>query len=434
MRGILKDNRGIALMMVLGSILILSTMVVEFAYNTHVSYDLASSQRDRLKAYYLARSAYNLTRLELKYERDMRARYANMLKDLKGSGVTADPLCKQIPFSTGLLKGITSGALFAQGDEGGEEGGEEKKEEKPKEEKKESGNAAEGAEDFLDFDGDFEVTCDTEERKINLNVFRADPLAPATGAPSAGGLPSTPAPSSSGSSGATETLSIYDSQKELLVSLLTQKDFDDIFKGKPDEARKVVNFIADWADRDDRVNESPGMAGGAEDSEYSGKEYHYKVKNGKYATVAELLLVAGVGDDLYSKLEPQITVYGDNKINICQASDEMVKAFVLRYIQTNPGTAPINPKDDEKWESVVAGVKLACSEPSPTPDVVAQALAGLIGASSAQGIKNQIVTTNRYFRIESTGTVGESHSKIVAIIDAGAPSPNLWKTLYFRVE
>jgi hypothetical protein len=91
--------------------LILTTMVVEFAYNAHVGYDLASAERDRLKSFYLARSGYNLARLELKFEKDIRARFASQLKGMKGSGVTADPLCKQIPLSTGLLKGLAAGQI-----------------------------------------------------------------------------------------------------------------------------------------------------------------------------------------------------------------------------------------------------------------------------------------------------------------------------------
>lgn len=443
----LRNQRGVALMLVLGSILILSTMVVEFAYNTHVSYELASSGRDRLKAYYLARSGYNLVKLELKYEKDMRVRYASMLKNLQGSGVTADPLCKQVPLSTGLLKGIQSGDLFGgekkEGDASAADGeeaaksAEEAKKEKKKEQAKEDAaakGAAEGVsdetKDFLNFDGDFEVSCDTEERKINLNIFRDSAAAAAPAAP---GIPGAPAGGASPAPAA-DVLSPYDSQKELLFSLLTQKDYEDIFKGKPDEARKLVNAIADWADRDDRINEGPGISGGAEDSLYGGDSYHYKVKNGRYASVGELLLIAGMTDDVYQKLEPQVTVYGDNKINLCQASDDMVHAFVQRYIQTTPGIAPISPGDEEKWTQITEGVKFACSDPQPKPETVAQAIGTVVGAADTKMLASQISTVNRFYRIEATSTVGESKMRLIAVIDAGAPSPNLWKTLYFRVE
>jgi type II secretory pathway component PulK len=401
-------------MLVLGSLLVLSTIAVEFAYNTHVSYEVAASERDRLQAYYLARSALNLIRLELKTERQLRTTYAGLLKNLTGTGVTSDPLCKQIPFSTEFLKGLASGALLG----GGETAEEGKKEEEKKEEGGEKtppqeGEAVAGAEEFLDFTGDFDVTCDTEERKINLNVFRADPIP-------------------EGATGTTGTSSLYDAQKDMLFALLSQKEFEPIFEGKPDEIRKVVNAIADWADRDDRINEAPGVAGGSEDSEYSG--YRYKVKNGKYATVAEILLVAGVGDDLYQKLAPQITVYGDNKINLCQASPELVRAFVFRISQSTPGVAPIAKDDEEKLNAAVDQILFACGDPAPTPANVANAIATALGASSIPGLDKQITTTNRFFRIEATGRVNESRVRVAAVLDTAGANPNLWKTLYYRVE
>ena len=412
---LIRNEKGVALMLVLGSLLILTTLVVEFAYNSHVSYELVATQRDRLKAYYLARSAYNLVRLELKFEKDLRVRYASLLKDLPGSGVSSDPLCKQLPLSTGLLKGIASGDLMGAKTEEGEDVG--------------GGEIESGAGEFLSFDGDFEVLCDTEERRINLNAFRPPP-AGLTAPPAAGADPGA-APTT----GVVEpAVNPYESQKELLFSLMSQKEFEPIFKGKPDEVRKVVTAIADWVDADDRINEGAGISGGAEDSEYTGLQYHYKVKNGKYATVAELLLVAGVGDDLYRLLEPQVTVYGDARMNLCQASDEMVKAFILRYVQTTPGIAPISPGDEEKWASVVEAVKTPCDDSPPKPAPIAASIAAAIGAPNPAPLAALISTTNRFYRIESTGIVGESTAKIVAILDTASDRPNLWKTVYFRVE
>ncbi|HEX5036682.1 MAG TPA: hypothetical protein VFX30_05955 [bacterium] len=424
---ILKNERGVALMLVLGSLLILTTMVVEFAYNAHVGYDLAAAERDRLKSYYLARSGYNLARLELKFEKDIRARYANLLKNMKGSGVTADPLCKQIPLSTGLLKGLAAGQIpglggtataGTSGEEDSDEDSDAEEKKPPKEAAAEppKGDAVEGSEEFLSFDGDFAVECDTEERKVNLNVFRADPLA--------GTASAVP--------GATVPVSAYELQKQLLFELMSQKEFQPIFQDKPDEIRKVINAIADWADRDDRVNEAPGVAGGAEDADYKGD---YKVKNGKYASTAELLLVNGVTDDLFKLLAPQVTVYGDSKINLCQATDEMIKAFVNRFIAATPGMAQISETDDSKWTTIIESVHFACSEPSPAPTTVAAALGPTIGAIDTRAIAVQISPPgNRFYRIESTGIVGESQAKIAAVLDASSPNPNLWKTLYFRVE
>ncbi len=413
-------------MLVLGALLILTTLVVDFAYNSHVGFDLAASERDRLKAYYLARSGYQLARLELRFEKDMRARYASLLKEMKDGAVTADPLCKQIPISTGLLRDLPSFLSQASG-----EGTEEGEEAVPKPAVPVSAAPAQpegntepissDAADFLSFEGGFDVVCDTEERKINLNVFRSDPFGKAP----AGTV-------DSGTSSAEVPVSLYDTQKILLTSLLSQKEFEDIFHEKSDDIRKVVNAIADWADRDDRINEAPGISGGSEDSEYRGASY--KVKNGKYASVAELLLVAGVGDDLFRKLEPYVTVYGDAKINLCQATDDMVKAFALRFIAATPGVPPISEDDEAKWNFILESLRTACAEAAPQPAAVAQAFAAAIGAATPGSLASQITTKNRFYRIESNGNSGDATSRISAVIDTGGSDPNLWKTVYFRVE
>ena len=435
-------------MLVLASLVILTIMVEEFASNSHVAYQLAASERDRLKAYYLAKSALNLVKMEIKLEKQLRIQFGAMLANAGQTGITSDPFCKQMPLSTGLLKGLVSGSFLSGLGKGGVGGSADTAEKGTalggggagggSTEKKtvEKEDMAPGAQEFLDFDGDFEAVCDPEEKKINLNIFRADPMAqpgapPGAGTPSRGPSPGTP----SSPSAITSSLSPYDEQKNLLFALMSQKDFEPIFKGKPDDIKKVVNAIADWADRDDRINDGPGMAGAPEDSSYSGAGVTYKVKNGKYASVEELLLVAGVGDDLYNQLAPQLTVYGDNKINLCQASDEMIKAFVYKAVQSSAGTIPpIRLEDEDKWKVVVKATRLACNVPSPLPSGVASAIATAIGATGPAGLVNQMTTTNRFFRIEAMGTVQESHVRLTVVIDTGSSNPNMWKTLYFRVD
>jgi hypothetical protein len=112
----------------------------------------------------------------------------------------------------------------------------------------------------------------------------------------------------------------------------------------------------------------------------------------------------------------------------------MIRAFVMRFITATPGMPPISLTDDEKWTTVTETVHFACSEPSPQPAAVAAAIGPAIGAADTKTLAAQITTTNRFYRIEATGLAGESMAKIVAVVDAGSPNPNLWKTLYFRVE
>ncbi|MBI4374280.1 MAG: general secretion pathway protein GspK [Deltaproteobacteria bacterium] len=414
-------------MMVLASLLIISTVVVEFAYNAHVAYSAATTLKDRTKAYFLAQSAMNLTRFELAKERQLRQQFASLLSQMPGAGVGNDPFCKMFPLSTQMIQGITTGSVTL-GEEGFSKTDQAPDKEKP-------------MEDLLNLGGDFEGRCDTEEGKINLNAFRA----------SVGG---SSAPTEEGEGTLNTAASRgYENQKNLLTSLLTQPEFEKVSEGSVDSMRKMAGAIADWIDADDRINEAAGL-GGYEDGDYS--NLPYKPKNGKMGTKAELLLIPDLGDDLYRLLEPNVTVYGDEKINLCQATGETTRAFLQNYSQTTPGAFPFNPRDETRVGSLLDSIEEACSVPNPRPAQIAQVITATLGGQtgaeeaeegaaegrkgrarprrSGSGLASQIRTTNRFYLIEATGTVGETWVRIRSVLDTNGTNPNLWKILYYRVE
>lgn len=61
-------ERGIALILVLGTVAVLTVSIVQFVYDTRVNLHLAQNQRDEVKAYFLAKSGINLQRLALSYQ------------------------------------------------------------------------------------------------------------------------------------------------------------------------------------------------------------------------------------------------------------------------------------------------------------------------------------------------------------------------------
>ncbi|MBI1908900.1 MAG: general secretion pathway protein GspK [Deltaproteobacteria bacterium] len=409
---------GIALMMALGAVLVLTTLAVEFAYNSHVSYSMAMNERDRLRAYYLARSAFQFAKLEISMEKEIRGKFGSQLQQ---GAVSSAPVCQQFPFSTALLRGLL----------GGEEGAEaapqeEKKEEKEKKkagkEEPEEGVKTGGdlgflqegqAKEFLDFEGDFSVSCGLEESKINLNYFRI------------------------GGSSSTGSSDPYEEQKLILKTLFSEKAFEPVFGGKREEIAKVVGNIADWVDRNDRINEAPGIEGGYEDSVYVGTEYTYRVKNGKMGSLAELLLVSGVGDDLYNLASPSLTVYGDNKINLCLAEEALIKAVLLKYASGLQGVPPVKPDDEETLKKLVEAVQQTC-QLSQDANAIASAVNPILGVAAGGGtatipLSSMITTDARFYALELTGQSGDLELKIKAVLDTKG-NVNEWKTLYFRVQ
>src|SRR5690606_10545514 len=60
------DRSGVALFIVLSAVAILSFLVTEVAYVSHVAQKMAYDELDRVKAFYLAKSAYKISLLRLK--------------------------------------------------------------------------------------------------------------------------------------------------------------------------------------------------------------------------------------------------------------------------------------------------------------------------------------------------------------------------------
>src|SRR5437773_4999819 len=71
MRSAPVQHRGIALILVLTTIAILAAIGVDFSYSSRVSLKLAENLRDETRAEYLAKSAVNLSRLLLHFQKQV---------------------------------------------------------------------------------------------------------------------------------------------------------------------------------------------------------------------------------------------------------------------------------------------------------------------------------------------------------------------------
>src|SRR5258707_6227707 len=64
-------ERGVTLIIVVVAIAILTAVATEFAYNSRVDLQLATNQRDEVRAYFLARSGIGLSRLLLRFQKQV---------------------------------------------------------------------------------------------------------------------------------------------------------------------------------------------------------------------------------------------------------------------------------------------------------------------------------------------------------------------------
>lgn len=98
-------------------------------------------------------------------------------------------------------------------------------------------------------------------------------------------------------------------------------------------AEEIANAVFDWLDVDEI--ERPG---GAESLTYGDADVPYRSANQLMADVSELRWVKGISAEIYSALLPHITVWGDGKININTASEQLLRSLNKKG-QLSPLTA-----------------------------------------------------------------------------------------------
>jgi general secretion pathway protein K len=284
-----QDERGMALLMVLVTIAMLAAVVVEFVYQTRIDVHMAANVRDRAKAYYMARSAVNFSRLILYFQ--------GQVDRMTGGTVK---LYQLIPIESDLAKALTSGEMneaFGLGDVNlGEMRG------------------------FGEFDGGFSATIEDEYAKININALDS--------------LPSIAAPT------AAQILSLIASPR--YKEMWEREDAE----GQYNTPGETVSAMHDWIDADNVADTFqpevvaldpfsqpvvflPGNS--AEDSRYDMLKDPYESKNNPMLTVDELHLVRGIGDDFMEEFADKFTVYSDPNLllNLNSVNDPVTMLSVL---------------------------------------------------------------------------------------------------------
>ncbi len=426
---LIRNKKGVALMLVLAAISVLTAVGVEFAYNTSIYYNLAQNELDRLKAYYMAKSAYNFMQLELKFDRLFRQTVQTQnLGQFLGANAQL-PLCQQFPLSTGLIRTVFQGGGIEalMGEEGGEEVPEaaEAEEEIEELQKGVSISQEKGAADFLQFEGDFDGECIDESTKIDLNGFY--------------GLSQVP--------GAEGAQSPFDQYKQFIFRFLSQPRFRLLFEKADVRVPDVTNNIGDWVDDNGEINDFEGRTGGAEESLYQRDEAPYTVRNGKLITLLETYLIDGVVDTWFAPMMEYFTVYGDGKVNVCTASEEVLEGLIRRYVDSTPDLPPLRLEDPEEMGRLKGAVLEACAQGNSGDQLktdINNALNVAIGTIAGEqetiakeattgGFGDYVSTESRYFTLKLAGQVADITVRIKAVLDVKEADPAKWRLVYWRV-
>lgn len=314
-----RNEKGVALLMVMIALLVFTVVTVEFVYSTRVHYMTALNLRDRLQSEYLARSGIQISLLVLRFQKQL----DQVQSKVDGVTLVAQgPLYKQIPVDTRLLKLVASGAALPRPD--GEEASVTALSSDigmSEVEKRKLAN-------FLDIPGDFFANIDDESGKINLNALANTSTPQAAGANSGATAAPTPTPTPSGN-GESEGLTIAQLTVGQLEALFSAEKYDDIFKDRNSRAEVIYNLM-DWVDADgDRASGS-----GAEYGVYTQYGPDFTVKNAPFDSLDEMAMVEGVNQDFIDTFRGALTVYGqDQKININTAPKIVLEGVVRSLLK-----------------------------------------------------------------------------------------------------
>ena len=316
-----RRERGAALIMVLGSLTILSVMLSEFQDEMSTEFASAMSDRDALKAEYAAQSAINLSRLLIAAEPTVRQAASFLLAALGGGKAPQIPVWE-----------FSSQILGAFNDEMGAESF-----------KSLGLDASQGSGLGLDGAG-FDLRIVDEDSKIGLNTAGRSSF----GARDVG---------------------------RQLMGLIGGPQFDPLFDrrgadGDYSNRFDICSAIIDWVDANQDLESCDGnsqaQSAPAEDAYYRNLPDPYTRKNAAFDSLEELRLVRGVGDDFWATfIEPNpdeprerpVSVWSSGKININTTSPRTLLSYVCAWAV--PDTPLCNDQTGELPASFLTTMAMA---------------------------------------------------------------------------
>jgi general secretion pathway protein K len=429
-----RRARGVALIITVISITLLTVVATEFAYNTRVDLQLAANQRDEVRAYYMARSGVGLGRLLLRFQKQVDGMQIPNLPGLLGGAAGGQAgaassmniqLWKLARVDCHMLKGLV------KSDTDGKDGEEAEESKDPKFEMDDEGgepaefSAAPIKRSFGGFEGCFLATISDEEEK--LNVHRLAGLA-------------------------TEALPTV----ARMLDMFGDKRFEFLFNRE--DANKVrvtppevVIALRDWVDEDevesvirltDPVN--PIAAGFSDEGRhYDRFDPRYEPKNARFDSLDELYRVHGVTDQFMAAFRDRLTVYPDVNRRPNINTDDPLMMYMAILSVADPARPDPRLQDPVFIQELITRIRTARMF-----SFMGMSVGDFVGVVRSVGVpvNPQVDTTvnpnaatnNRFvgdksqtFTIKSVGEAGSVQKTITTVVKL---DDQLGKLLYWREE
>ena len=407
-------QRGVTLLMVTVSIAILTAVAAEFAFQTRVDLELATHQRDALRAEYLARSSVGLARMLLLFQKQLDRTSASLPGPLQGVNLQ---LWRMAKLDCHLLQTVVPQAGEGRRGKFSTAGA--------------LGLDEQGRIQYGGFAGCFDARIEDEQEKLNVNALAGLQTGTAQGA------------------------------VQRLYNLVSDKRFEFVFdredanrnRTSPNDALIALKDFVDDDQVQSALNITPlgqvTLQNGFSDEAalYTRYTPRYQPKNAWFDSLGELFLVNGVSDRFMAAFGDRLTVYPDANAPLNVNSDDpLLIALAIRSIG-DPAHPDPRLNDPVFLDAIVQKVRAAKAMMPmglSVQDFVSIVQSAGIGVnpsvSQRQGTGG--TTANSFlgdksdtFRIVATGLAGNVERRVTAVIRLADPQQDgLGRVLYWRVD
>lgn len=382
-----RQIRGVALLMVLFGITLMTAIVVDLGDDQMLNYRLAIQERDALRAEALAESGLELSRLMLMVQSKIQTYFAQMASS--GMQLPILAVWDVLPIDSNAFKGLASGEFFTMLGLPSAAPKEPPKVPEQKNTDKDKKEAPQPPKTFGSFEGAFSVEIVDEESKISLRKWAS----------------------------ATDPLGRKSTAKKL-YSLFQPPEYDMLFDGTVTDGKVVdrwslIGNIYDWIDDDDLVTDPRaedrewGRVGSGSERALYGQYKGVEPKNAYFDSVEELRLVHGMSDAHMAAFSDAITLYGENdKVNLLTAGRKVLGAMI-RYCAVDDNDMAFK---DPGWmkDTLLAWDRYRKNGEGPiTPAGFATFLQLRPLKIDATRCQNAFGMQSQNYIVRSTGTVGD---------------------------
>ncbi len=337
-------ERGVALMMVVLAIAILSVVAAELAYNSRVDLQLAANQRDEVRAYFLARSGIGISRLLLRFQRQLdQIQIPGNLGSLLGGALPAgqvQPTSLSIQlWRMAKVDCYLMQALVPQDEPRGGIGPRSAEFDFDRQNPEIAERQKQRS--FGQFEGCFDVKISDEEERINLNKLDA--------------------PALTSQVLLAQTLQTFGDKK---YEFLFEREDSNRVRVSPTD---VIIALRDWVDEDE-VQSSLNLSGQGEPfvkgfsdeaGHYDRYEPRYRPKNARFDTLDELYLVHGVNEQFMAAFKDRLTVYPDinSRLNV-NTDDPILLELAIRSV-ADPARPDVRLSDPVFMDMCIKKIRTA---------------------------------------------------------------------------